>query len=684
MHLPLHLFDIINSTCNISILFIIFDRQKATIKMDWRVRVLSLLLVAAESMKTIAFECDPSASVCETSLDIAAAMTMFHPTEKALYTHKGQLYRYDVTNVSLATPIAEDDVITVDGWEKQRVLVVANGELPGPPIIVYEGQTLVVHVTNSLYSDTVSIHWHGLPQRGSPYMDGVGFVTQCPILPGQTFTYTFKAEPSGTYWYHSHVGAQRAKGLYGALVIKERPAGNSSQDMDEFIMQVQGWNHDYDVDAAFLYSDIGVFLDRKEILPSKALDGSEFSLWYAQSGLINGKGRYYDPTTGQHNDAPLHQYNVQQGKSYRFRVINAGAMYPYRISVDNHDMIVIESDGHKIIPIVVESFIIHPGERYDFILHANKATGNYWVRGQTLEVNRRTLAEAILHYQGAAIENPTTKRRNCTANRMCLVLNCPFSFYPMEKHIQCMTFDQFVQSSDSDPAPVATPGKLKEYFLNFGFPGPDFEPDAINGIAFLFPTVSGISQPREIDQQCSKADCGEEKICFCTNSLDLNHNDTVQFVITNMGRGRGWSHPVHMHGHTFYVLKMGYGNYNYSTGKLISQNSDIDCGGGKPQDQSMCNKPRWANASWSDGNVPGINLKNPPRKDTLIVPSGGYAVVRIRADNPGLWIMHCHIQLHSADGMSLVLNESFANLPKVPDGFPTCSGFKRTSPGKCF
>ena len=148
----------------------------------------------------------------------------------------------------------------------------ANGTLPGPTIIVYEGQTLVVNVTNSLYSDTVSIHWHGLPQRGSPYMDGVGFVTQCPILPGQTFTYTFHARPSGTYWYHSHVGALRSKGIYGALIIKERPEGLSLNNVEEFIMQLQEWNHDYNVDVAIHYSKFGGFLDRKEIFRSEAVE----------------------------------------------------------------------------------------------------------------------------------------------------------------------------------------------------------------------------------------------------------------------------------------------------------------------------------------------------------------------------------------------------------------------------
>ena len=584
--------------------------------MEQIISVIFTMLLIAKGTSNTSYECDSYATVCETSLDIGHAMTMMHPTEKAVFTHKGKLYRYDVINITAATPIPDDDVVTVDGWERQKVLVVANGTLPGPTIIAHEGQTLVVHVTNSLYSDTVSIHWHGLPQRGSPYMDGAGFVTQCPILPGQTFTYTFHARPSGTYWYHSHVGALRSKGIYGALIIKERPEGLSSNNMEEFIIQLQEWNHDYNVDVAIHYSKFGGFLDRKEIFRSEALDGSEFSLWYAESALINGKGRYHDPKTGQSNDAPLHVYNVQSGKAYRFRVINAGTLHEYMVSVDDHDLTVIASDGYEISPIVVESFIIHPGERFDskFILYTTEGIGNYWIRARTLEVNRRTLAEAILRYHGAPIENPTTKRKHCSTNNKCLVLNCPFLFYPRESHTNCMTLNDVKARHDSVEVPVATLGNFKEYFLNFAFPGPYPAPDSINGIAFTFPTVSAISQPNEVDQKCSEADCGEEKICFCTNTLDLHHGDTVQFVFTNMGSGSGWSHPIHMHGHSFYVLKMAHGNYNHSTGEFISQNSDIDCGGGKPRDESMCNKPRWRNATWSADAIHGMNLKNPPRK----------------------------------------------------------------------
>ena len=83
-----------------------------------------------------------------------------------------------------------DKVITVDGVH--RMVIAINESIPGPPIIAYETQNLRVHVKNLLLSDAITIHWHGLPQKDTPFMDGIGYVSQCPIAAGQSFTYEFK------------------------------------------------------------------------------------------------------------------------------------------------------------------------------------------------------------------------------------------------------------------------------------------------------------------------------------------------------------------------------------------------------------------------------------------------------------------------------------------------------------
>ena len=95
--------------------------------------------------------------------------------------------------------------------------------------------------------------------------------------------------------------------------------------------------------------------------------------------------------------APLTWFNVTRGQKYRFRVIGVGSLYPLRISIDNHHLTIISTDGYEVEPWVVESFIINPGERYDFILDANQPYGNYWIRAESMEVKYavRTLIEKI-------------------------------------------------------------------------------------------------------------------------------------------------------------------------------------------------------------------------------------------------------------------------------------------------
>ena len=62
-------------------------------------------------------------------------------------------------------------------------------------------------------------------------------------------------------------------------------------------------------------------------------------------------------------------------------------MYQLRVSVDNHNLSVMATDGFDIKPWEVQSFIINPGERYDFMLTANQEVDNYWIRAKSIQVN---------------------------------------------------------------------------------------------------------------------------------------------------------------------------------------------------------------------------------------------------------------------------------------------------------
>ncbi|EEC70343.1 hypothetical protein OsI_01245 [Oryza sativa Indica Group] len=96
----------------------------------------------------------------------------------------------------------------------RKLAVTINGHTLGPTIHAVQGDTIVVNVKNSLLTENVAIHWHDIRQIGTPWADGTEGVTQCPILPGDTFTYTFIVDRPGTYMYHAHYGCSARRSTY--------------------------------------------------------------------------------------------------------------------------------------------------------------------------------------------------------------------------------------------------------------------------------------------------------------------------------------------------------------------------------------------------------------------------------------------------------------------------------------
>ena len=160
----------------------------------------------------------------------------------------------------------------------KRTVLVVNRQMPGPRIDVCHGDTVEVKVTNKLMDISTTIHWHGILQKETPYMDGVPHVSQCPIGPQSSFLYKFYADAPGTHIWHAHSAFQRGDGIYGGLVVRVPPEENRHLslydfELSEHVFTVMDWTHTFSADKFSLHIH-----GAKDNQPSTL--------------LINGKGRF--------------------------------------------------------------------------------------------------------------------------------------------------------------------------------------------------------------------------------------------------------------------------------------------------------------------------------------------------------------------------------------------------------
>lgn len=577
-----------------------------------------------------------------------------------------------------------------------RPMITVNGQMPGPTIIAYEYQILNITVYNELKNvEGISIHWHGMHQRSTQRADGVAYITQLPIMAGQHMNYTFKAYPSGTHWYHAHSGAQRTDGLYGALIVKDTLAGNLyDYDLPEqHTFLLQDWQKDASIDLFYI---IGTSLNYwKEPLPkdppytkygvTRSIDDTEVGPQPFWSAIINDKGRHFDEngnTDIKHTS--LNYFNCTQGERYRFRLIGAQGLYAFKFSIEGHSMTVVATDGYQIKSVEnVDYVIINTGERYDVVVKCDQTPKDYWIWAETLEDETfseeeglynpisKHRAEAVLHYTGstATTMSDITSTKQCTSSSKCTAVNCPFLQYG--DIMNCINVDQLEPYNSVPSSIMNTPAKT--LFYSFGFDGEvSTFGSSIDGINFRFPAQPPLTNYKEFQKDmCSKRGCDHDSQphCSCTEVIDINdlkYGDVVEIVMVNIDTDPtntgGTSHPIHLHGHTFYIHDVGYPRYN-STGQFQLANDAIECileNGGK------CPK-YFITVEGDDGRMKQtVRYTNnrPPRpygyyaqKDTVILPFGGYTTIRFTVDNPGWWFFHCHIEIHQLEGMAAVVKE---------------------------
>ncbi|KAJ4416463.1 hypothetical protein N0V82_006728 [Gnomoniopsis sp. IMI 355080] len=537
-----------------------------------------------------------------------------------------------------------------DGVYKPMIL--ANGQSPGPLIEANTGDTLRIKVNNLMPNTTTSIHWHGINQYNSTWMDGVAGISQCGIpAAGGSWTYEFTlADQRGTYWWHAHTGVQFTDGLFGPIVI---------HDADEMVPETD------DEKIIFLgenYHSFASELLSHYLSPSTPWDPNEAGVEpLADNLLLNGQNTFpcdlisstFPLSTSTHkaqSNTPActggqpYITTIKPGSATRLRLINHSSYFSYWFSIDEHALTIVEIDGVEVEPIAAQGVHVNIGQRYSVIVNASHdlpgGKGEYAIRS-TLErecflpfatynntalANSGYQARGILKYDessphtGEGVDdNDDDKKQPSTV--LNITSNSPSAYTnPNPQLCFDLPFDTPIPKRREEAYPLAA--NDPQYTVDFQFR----QVGEVNRIFLNRTSWAAYTSEATLWQALDQTfdyEVGEEDVGGAYHNWNFRLDQQVLLVPEGSGSVQValnsldvMEHPFHMHGHTVQIVGWGPGRY----------------------------MPGSSATTWK--------LDNPMRRDTFTVPEQSHVVFRFRADNPGMWILHCHVAWHLEAGMA--------------------------------
>ncbi|KAF4353336.1 laccase-4 [Cannabis sativa] len=491
-----------------------------------------------------------------------------------------------------------------------KQIVTVNGKFPGPTLYAREDDNVLVRVVNHVKYN-VSIHWHGVRQLRTGWSDGPAFITQCPIQPGQSYLYNFTLTGQrGTLLWHAHILWLRAT-VHGAIVILPKrgvPYPFPKPHKEIPIVLAEWWKSD------------------TEAVINEALK-SGLAPNVSDAHTINGH-------PGPASNCSLQggfTLPVDAGKTYLLRIINAALNEELFFKIAGHKLTVVEVDALYVKPFSIETIVIAPGQTTNVLVTADKNSGKYLVTASPfmdapIAVDNAT-ATATLHYTGTLSNSPTTitipppKNATQIANKFTDSLRSINSnTFPAKVPLTIDHKLLFTVGLGVNPCPSCKAGNGSRVVAS------------INNVTFVMPTtallqahyfnIKGVfttdfpPNPPTIFNFTGSPPSNMATMTG-TKVYKLSYNDTVELVMQDTGIIAPENHPVHLHGFNFFVVGRGLGNYN------------------------------------AKNDSKSFNLVDPVERNTVGVPAGGWVAIRFRADNPGVWFMHCHLEVHTTWGLKM-------------------------------
>ena len=218
-------------------------------------------------------------------------------------------------------------------------MLTVNGQYPGPTIEADWGDILQITVKNQMQDNGTSIHWHGLRQRESNDMESVNGITECPIAPGASKTYTFQVTEYGTSWYHRYFQLQYGDGFLGPLVVNGPHSANYDEDLGPIVL------------TDFYTANVDILEHEEEVKGPPN----------ATNYLFNGQNMKPDGSTGIRPT-----WKFRSGKKYLLRFINTSIDNHFKIQLDDHTMEIVSTDFVPIKPYKTKSLNIGIGMSLPF------------------------------------------------------------------------------------------------------------------------------------------------------------------------------------------------------------------------------------------------------------------------------------------------------------------------------
>ena len=465
-------------------------------------------------------------------------------------------------------------------------------QIPAPTIEARVGDVLRATFHNRL-DVSASVHWHGvlLPDD----QDGVPFLNTQPIAPGQSFTFEFPIIQTGTYWYHSHSDLQVQRGIYGAIILREKDQPpNSIQD--EIVLFSDWTDEDPGSVLSNLKKDKDYYAYKKNSVQSwdKVLANggrairNRFSQSFTRMGPMDLADIAYDRFLANgksENKLIVNDINAEQ---ILLRLINGSTSSYFDVEYAGGPMTIIAADGQDVEPIRVKRLRMSTAETYDVLV--------------------RVSAEASVELRATSFDGSGFSSTFVGAGDRVYAPDVPApNLFLMEAHDMAMGIDMMTTPEHQGAAeamPKSDDKGMEAAMVEVIAHMTDYQ-----HLVATASTVLPIQRDwRQIDLTLSG---NMERYVWSFNGATLREDDqilirkgeNVRIILYNSTM---MHHPLHLHGHFF---------------RVVNQHGDRS-----------------------------------PLKHTVNVPPMGTVVIEFDANEEKDWLFHCHNQYHMKTGMTRVIS----------------------------